>query len=671
MSLVLSGDQKRALNEALLEAFRDRDALEVMVGYYLDENLATITSSDQNLRTNVFELVSWAESVGRLDDLVDGARQANAGNPTLEAFEISLHRTVIAIGGVEGQGAKVFVNGGEEGVLPIKLRDLAPGTHALAFDGGDRYARFERSVEITAGQTIDLGVVALEVVKGVLRLDRVTAEARVTLITLRDSQRVERVIGEDEWRIPPVVIELDPDERSTILASKEGLADLMLSVDFEDGHAEKRIRIDLGAPPVAELKGTLDVDAIPPAIVALDGALLGATPRRGIALTAGAHELRLLHPLLGEKLVTVQIEAGALTTSVIAYEPGGTLDLDATPAAKVLLDGRTLGGSPQRGVLVPAGHHVITFVHSDFGTKTVEVEVVAGETKSIVGELVASGTLDLFSDPPAKVMLDGEPLGLTPLLGVSAKAGAHTLTFLHPVLGTKSLPIELAAGESKTARVVYAQIGKLDIRSTPNAKVMLDDKVLGITPQLGVSVSAGEHHLVFFHPLLGKKTRTVQVGAGETMTVSVELDPAPTGKLDIDASSPATITLDGKAIGSTPQLGVVVPAGLHMVTLSHPLFGEKAAKVMISPGETETVKVDFGLGLPGKLNLSSTPIAEVTIDGKLVGTTPQTNVPVSPGTHLLVFSALGQKKKMKVLVLAAETKTVSAELGAPVYGRLS
>ncbi len=672
MSLVLSGEQKRALNEALLEAFRDRDALEVMVGYYLDENLATITSSDQNLRTNVFELVGWAESVGRLGDLLDGARQANAGNPALAAFEGSLDRTVLTLGGVEGQRARVFVDGEEAGALPLTLKDLSPGLHALAFDAGERYARFERSIEIVAGQAVDLGVIALEVVKAVVKLELATEGAQVVLVTTRDGQPVERVIRDEEWRIPPVTIEIDPDERWTILARKEGLREVSIPIDFEDGIADKRLRIDLGALPVAELRGALDIDAIPPSIVALDGALLGATPRRGLVVLAGAHEIRLLHPLLGEKVVTAQVEAGATTTALIEYEPGATLDIDATPPAKVMLDGRTLGGSPQRGVLVPAGPHTITFVHPDFGAKVVEVEVSAGETRSVLGELSPTGTLDIRSTPPAKVMLDGEPFGITPCLGVTVRAGAHMLTFFHPVLGTKSIPIEIAAGETKTASVEYAQVGKLDIQSTPSAKVLLDDKALGSTPKLGVVVAAGAHTLTFFHPALGKKVTTVQVDVGETVTVAIELDPAPDGKLDLDASAPAKITIDGKTAGTTPRAGVVVAAGPHIVTFSHPTFGDKSMKVTVVPGETKVVKVDFGIALPGKLNLSSKPAAEVAIDGKIVGTTPLLGASVSPGSHLLMFStAAGQKRKMRVLVLAGETKTLSVELDPPEHGRLS
>jgi formylglycine-generating enzyme required for sulfatase activity len=87
----MSGDKKlrgvksRRFREALLDAFPTRDLLEQMVRVGLGENLEVI-SADENLSVTVFDLLTWAESRGKVDDLLACARQANPGNELLHAL---------------------------------------------------------------------------------------------------------------------------------------------------------------------------------------------------------------------------------------------------------------------------------------------------------------------------------------------------------------------------------------------------------------------------------------------------------------------------------------------------------------------------------------------------------------------------------------------------------
>lgn len=82
----LDGRQKKALHAALLRAFPRHTALARLVEFQLDENLAAI-AGEGPLRDVVFHLVEWAESSGRLDALIEGARQENPQNPELIDFE--------------------------------------------------------------------------------------------------------------------------------------------------------------------------------------------------------------------------------------------------------------------------------------------------------------------------------------------------------------------------------------------------------------------------------------------------------------------------------------------------------------------------------------------------------------------------------------------------------
>jgi len=78
----LTGRQIAQIRDALLAAFT-KDALREMVRVELDEILDHIADGE-NLRIAAFNLVSWAEQHGRIEDLILSAYRANGGNPQLQ-----------------------------------------------------------------------------------------------------------------------------------------------------------------------------------------------------------------------------------------------------------------------------------------------------------------------------------------------------------------------------------------------------------------------------------------------------------------------------------------------------------------------------------------------------------------------------------------------------------
>ncbi|HMA34542.1 MAG TPA: effector-associated domain EAD1-containing protein [Chloroflexia bacterium] len=83
--LRLSGPQEAALQQALLQAFPQLAALEQMVRFQLEENLADIAIGD-SLAAITFRLIGWARAQQRLETLVRGALAANPGSIALRTF---------------------------------------------------------------------------------------------------------------------------------------------------------------------------------------------------------------------------------------------------------------------------------------------------------------------------------------------------------------------------------------------------------------------------------------------------------------------------------------------------------------------------------------------------------------------------------------------------------
>lgn len=80
----LTGQQRKQLNEALLQAFPDEGELERLVSFGLNENLYAL--SHGNLTNRVFQLVRWAEAKGRLDELLLTACDHCPNHPALQAI---------------------------------------------------------------------------------------------------------------------------------------------------------------------------------------------------------------------------------------------------------------------------------------------------------------------------------------------------------------------------------------------------------------------------------------------------------------------------------------------------------------------------------------------------------------------------------------------------------
>jgi serine/threonine protein kinase len=69
----------------------------------------------------------------------------------------------------------------------------------------------------------------------------------------------------------------------------------------------------------------------------------------------------------------------------------------------------------------------------------------------------ANCTLNFNSIPVSNVLFDGRPLGGTPRLGVSATPGTHTVIFVSPEEGKKSMTVSCEAGKTKTVAVRLSQ----------------------------------------------------------------------------------------------------------------------------------------------------------------------------------------------------------------------
>ena len=81
----LTGQNVQQICDALLDAYPTRDLLRMMVRVELDRNLEEIAGGE-NQNVVIFNLVSWAERDGRIDELIERAHLRTPGNAPLRGL---------------------------------------------------------------------------------------------------------------------------------------------------------------------------------------------------------------------------------------------------------------------------------------------------------------------------------------------------------------------------------------------------------------------------------------------------------------------------------------------------------------------------------------------------------------------------------------------------------
>ena len=68
-------------------------------------------------------------------------------------------------------------------------------------------------------------------------------------------------------------------------------------------------------------------------------------------------------------------------------------------------------------------------------------------------DVSATGTLNINSLPQSRAFVNGRSIGNTPIMGMKLPVGAHTVTFVHPKHGRKSVSVRVS--EEKAAVAVH------------------------------------------------------------------------------------------------------------------------------------------------------------------------------------------------------------------------
>jgi hypothetical protein len=278
----------------------------------------------------------------------------------------------------------------------------------------------------------------------------------------------------------------------------------------------------------------------------------------------------------------------------------GRVTIGTTPiGAEVSVDGRAHGLTPLTVQLDP-GTHMIK-LRRGTEERTVAVQVASGaevlQHYEFAPQVVAvqTSTLAITTDPPgARVMIDGEARGTSPVTVPDLSAGRHRVT----VVGENgSVERQVTTEAGITSSVVFAlpraaavAAGWLSVASPFEVQVLERGEVIGTSASPRFMVPAGAHDIELTNDALGfTERRRIDIRSGATASVKIDAQ----ASISANARPWAEVIVDGRSVGQTPLANLSLALGTHEIVFRHPDLGERKQTIVVTAKGPNRIAVDL------------------------------------------------------------------------------
>ncbi len=281
-------------------------------------------------------------------------------------------------------------------------------------------------------------------------------------------------------------------------------------------------------------------------------------------------------------------------------------------------------------LLHPGTHRVAATLEGYYPLDTqFEVTTKASDQEFALKLKKLPGLVTLTTDPEAtaQVLLDGMPLGETPLTDAEIAPGVHRLELSADRFLPQVVEIDVrgaAERQSLVAKLTPNWAPVSIATQPPGATVLVDGVEVGVTP-IDAQITAGERQIEARLSGYNAWTNKVIVSAGTPLTLpDVKLALAD-GRVDI-VSNPteANVSIDGEYRGRSPLTVKLTPGKTHELTLTKPGYEIATRSLSIAADSGRKLAIDL-VAQYGEVQVESTPVgADVWVDGERRAATPTT-----------------------------------------------
>ena len=269
--------------------------------------------------------------------------------------------------------------------------------------------------------------------------------------------------------------------------------------------------------------------------------------------------------------------------------------------------------------------------HTETGSVTVNERTVVNKTLR-----PAFGYINVSSSPEqgAKVFVDGEYIGQSPIKTDKLKSGTHTVRVMKDMYKMKEQSFTVADGQTTNATLnMSANFVDVTINTDSQSDIYVDEEYKGKGRWTG-RLSDGEHIVEARKANHRASSKAVELVLGETKTITLEAPKPIYGSLEINSSPMnANIYIDGKHYGETPNYINEIIIGSHELKLTKQGCSEIKKTITIKEGETLSVNEKLQTGK--EISISTDKSGDkIYVDGNYVGISPITST-LSYGTHTI------------------------------------
>lgn len=437
-------------------------------------------------------------------------------------------------------------------------------------------------------------------------------------------------------------------------------------------------RLPDGSLPVAD--SALVVEAPHGAFISVDGVIRGEIEESNMVRIEmpGGKSYEVKAELQGLNPDLVKVDLGPTTTLRLKLEPRlsgsseqvlntleqdakgvpqakrankGTLliKLRAKPGADVYLDGVWIGENPLSYEDCTAGAHSLVVRHPlYYRLKRTGLVCEAGKTTRVEASMLPRyGRIRVLSRPTgAGVLLDGDPVGVTPITIDEVSSGPHRVQILDDHWESPVKRVKVV--EHKTLQVSLSarkRFGYLHVTGYPkDLTVSGRGRKIKLRNGEGIlSLPPGRAEVVCAAPFYKPVKKWVRLSRGQNWKLNCGQLEAISTRLKVhDPGHPGRLVIDGKVVARVP-VEIAIEPGKHVVEVRPDTHSMKGFRTEIEVVDQDLIEVrpKFQFSV-GALRVTSTPPgASVFLDGKKIGETPLDKKELATGIYVLELKLKG------------------------------
>lgn len=292
-------------------------------------------------------------------------------------------------------------------------------------------------------------------------------------------------------------------------------------------------------------------------------------------------------------------------------------------------------------------------------------------------------TLTVVTVPAnALIKIDGKALARSPVSGFEISTGRHKLDITHSYYEPYSEQINVAYGD-RVVRNIDLQLGKGSVKLLSNPKgawVKVDGQRLAAVTPTEIILPSGPHEILMGQTERRAENKTLELNAGETVTVNLSLNNDPHGSLRFQVSpADSKVEFVGKQL--TYKSNMRLPIGEYAIKVSKRGYVAQTFRYSVKYGKNQrSINLQRNYAALSVSVREKDAIVNVSYmnDGDKVSKLYEPNMRVPVGKVAVRVAAMGhrtERKSINVGVKGASLKfllpIINAKVGSEFVDRLS